>query len=557
VTLEIMRSRLEAITAEAEAALLKASFSVMISQAQDFSVEAFSAQGLGLAQSRRSVSEFSAIMPVTLRHVLEKFPRDVLQPGDVFITNDPWQCLGHLGDITIIAPVFAERLLIGFMMALAHHADVGGTLDDTGARDVFEEGIRIPIQRLYERGKVNESLMEMLLSNVRTPDKLSGDLNAQMSACDVGGRGLVGLMQEFQLTELDSVGRFLFGRAQRAMESAIGEVPDGDYSFGVDMESTDEEILRITAVVSVHGEHMVVDFEGTSGQVLSGINCAWNFTYAESVNAVRSVLIPELPCTEGCFEPIQVKAPARSILNALPPAPVKGRSWTGFQIQPVVFGALAQVVPEKVQAHTGMGILIAVNGLYASGQRFNSHILPAGGLGARPSLDGINTVKFPTSSGGIPVEIVETQTPLLVESKEFVADSGGLGRHRGGLGQSVSLYLPDDFRGNCTLSIRPQMLKVPAIGLCGGGSGAVGRLTLNGSRLTRSDQRVQRGSVQMRPGDRLVTVQAGGGGFGPPEERLQEAISADAIGGYTEQRLECQQNGLSEPDPHIEAVAAK
>jgi N-methylhydantoinase B/oxoprolinase/acetone carboxylase alpha subunit len=532
ITLEILRSRLVALTAEAESALLKASFSTIISLSQDFTVEAHDARGVGLAQSRRSVAEFSALLPRTVRHFLDHFPPDTLQPGDILITNDPWLCAGHLGDFTVAMPVFHRDHLVAFMSSMAHHSDVGGTLDDTGARDVFEEGIWIPVTKLYRAGTLNQDVMGIIRANVRTPDKVDGDLHAQIAACEVGARQLRRLLDEFDLPDYCGLAQALYNRAQEAMEEAILRLPDGEYRSMVELDGIDERPLQIHASLRIDGARIHVDYAGTSPQVQAGINSAWNFTYAETVNAIKSVLIPEIQSNEGCFAPITVTAPEGSILNARPPAPVKGRTRTGYHIHPALFGALVQVIPDRVQAHSGLGNLIAVNGEYLDGRRFNAHLLIGGGLGARASLDGINTIKYPTSSANVPTELFETQTPLMVSRKEFIPNSGGQGQYRGGLGQRVELMLPEDFKGTLTLSLRPQTMVVAAQGLAGGHPGRKARVQFNGQELTRASEVVRRGSVRMQPGDRLVTMESGGGGFGDPKRRDHAYIAADIEAGY-------------------------
>jgi N-methylhydantoinase B/oxoprolinase/acetone carboxylase alpha subunit len=353
----------------------------------------------------------------------------------------------------------------------------------------------------------------------------------------VGARQLRVLLDEFGLTEYDSVAQALYDRARQAMETAIAAVPDGDYRYSLDLDGVEDEPLHIEVVVRVSGSKIHVDYTGTSPQVVAGINSAWNFTFAETVNAIKSVLMPEIPSTEGCFAPITVTAPEASILNARPPAPVKGRTRTGFHIPSVIFGALAQVVPDRVQTPSGLGNIIAVNGEDKQGRRFNAHYLVGAGLGARSSLDGVNTLKFPTSSANVPVETFETQTPLVIERKEFVPNSGGVGRFRGGVGQRVVFRLPEDFAGLATVSIRPQMITAPAQGLAGGGPGRHSAVVLNGETLTRRSEVVRRGSVRLAPGDRLETIEAGGGGFGPPEERDPLLHAADLRDGYvTESR---------------------
>jgi N-methylhydantoinase B/oxoprolinase/acetone carboxylase alpha subunit len=256
------------------------------------------------------------------------------------------------------------------------------------------------------------------------------------------------------------------------------------------------------------------------------------------VNTIKSVLIPEIQSNEGCFAPITVTAPEGSILNARPPAPVKGRTRTGFHVPAAILAALAQIVPGQVQAHTGLGNLIAANGEYADGSRFNAHLLLGGGLGARINLDGINTLMYPTSSANVPTEMFESQTPLMINRKELIPDSGGRGQHRGGLGQRVEIQLPDDFDGSLTLSLRPQMMTVAPEGFYGGEPGRNGRIQFNGEELSKASEIVRRGSVRMNPGDILVTMEPGGGGFGSPALRSRELQEADLLAGYVSDSVE-------------------
>ncbi|MBI4280074.1 MAG: hydantoinase B/oxoprolinase family protein [Armatimonadetes bacterium] len=527
LNIEIAWARLMSIIDESATALLRTAFSTIISGAQDFACQMLDTSARALAHSTKSVAEFAAIMPITTRHLLRKFPPETLRPGDVLTTNDPWLCAGHLGDIVIVVPVFHRKRLVAFMAALAHMPDIGGTLDDTGARDVHEEGLWIPPAMLYEAGRPNTLLQDIIAHNVRVPEAVLGDVEAEIAACHVGATRLIEFMKEFDLVTLEPIAEDLQRRAEATMREAIRRLPDGVYRQEMLFDGVAEEPLRICLRLEVRGDGVHADYDGTSPQVRAGINSAWNFTYAETVNAIKSVLCPSLPSTEGLFRPITVAAPERSILNALPPAPVKGRTRTGFHVPSIVFAALAEVAPDFVQAGTGVPNLFVANGIDEQGRRFNAHMLTGGGKGATARGDGIDCCLYPTSSSNIPIEIYENRCPFVVEQTALLPDSGGAGRHRGGCGQEIVLRVHPAFTQPVNLSMRVEMLQQPALGLFGGRPGGLARIVLNGRQLRRSDQEVIRGGTVLAPGERIVIVQPGGGGYGPPAERDPRALVRD------------------------------
>jgi N-methylhydantoinase B len=525
VALEILWSRLIAIVDEMGTTLVRTAFSPAVREGSDFTCVLLDAAGNAIAQSTQSIPAFAGILPITTKHFLKRYPASTLQPGDVLITNDPWVANGHLEDTTTVATVFYEGELVGFVGVITHLPDVGGKQLSSEASEIFEEGLRIPMSKLYIAGKPNEDLFNIIEHNVRVPDQVFGDLRAHVAAHDTGAKKLLELMREAGLRDLTLLGQTIQEVSERAMRKAISEIPDGDYDYEVYGDGF-EELVRIKVKVSVKGDNIVVDYEGSSRQSAYGNNSVKNYTYASTVYSVKCILNPHIPNNEGCFKPIKVKAPPGSILNVQLPAAVGGRHLVGHMLPAAVFGALGLVVPEKALAEWGTPLWIfGFHGQHDDGERFV--ILPPfhGGQGASAHRDGLSCLAFPSNNTCFPTEIVETLVPLLIKEKSLAADSGGPGKLRGGCGQKIVVQSDSPFP--ITVAPFTEKTKIAPLGISGGHPGGLGSIRLNGVPVEEP-----KGLMVLKKNDCLEVITPGGGGFGDPRQRDGASLWDDVVKGY-------------------------
>ncbi|MBW1695427.1 MAG: hydantoinase B/oxoprolinase family protein [Deltaproteobacteria bacterium] len=523
ISLEIMWNRLTSIVDEAAATLLRTSFSTIVKESNDYACVLLDANGSALANNTASIPSFIATVPETVRHFLKRFPHDQWHPQDVVMTNDPWLASGHLPDITMAMPIFYRDRLVAFAGTIAHSPDIGGSVWSADTRELFEEGIRIPIIKLYQAGVPNETLMEIIRENVRIPEKVFGDLNAQITAQTMCSNRLVEFLEETGLEDLSDLAWEIQSRAERVMREAISKVPDGVYEKTVEMDGYEEPII-LHCKITVDADELEIDFEGTSAQIDRALNCVMNYTYSYATYPIKCALDPFTPKNEGSYRPITVKAPKGSILNPTIPAPVNARQIIGHMLSACVFGALLKAIPEKVKAESGsqptLRALFTGTGL--DGEKFSSILFANGGMGARFDKDGLSCTPFPTNSSCGSIEVLETTAPLLFWKKEMLADSGGAGKYRGGLGQEIILEVisKDPIR----VSLLTDRHHHPAQGYMGGLPGSPNRLILNDGQYIHP-----KSQTYLNPGDRLVIDYAGGGGFGPPHERDPERIRQDLM----------------------------
>lgn len=522
ITLEILWSRLISIADEAAAALLRTAFSTIVRESNDFATVLMDANGDSISENTGGIASFSCILPKTTKHFLAKFPAETWRPGDCVITNDPWLATGHLPDITAVSPIFHEGRLVGFAGSIAHSPDVGGALWSADCRELFEEGIRIPPTRILREGVRQEAVLAMFLSNVRVPDQVLGDLEAQITANEVCAARVQEFLADSGLDDLVSLGRALHARADRAMRQAIAALPDGTWRSTIEADGFDEAVTRIACAVTVAGERMLLDFAGTSPQVDRGINCVMNYTHAYAVYPVKCALDPFTPRNEGSYRAIEVAAPEGSILNPRFPAACSARQLTGHLLAGAIYKALAPVIPEKVIAECGGAptMRCLFSGLDRHGDRFSQILFASGGMGAAPHRDGLATTAFPTNAGAGSIEAFESVAPLVVWRKQFRPDSGGPGRFRGGLGQEAEIEVraPAPLR----LSLLSDRRDHPADGVLGGAPGAKAEIAMSDGTRPHPKSRTMIG-----PGMRLTMRYPGGGGFGAPAERDPALLEAD------------------------------
>ncbi len=518
VSLEIMWSRLINVADEMWTTVLRTAVSTIIGAAQDHGCEILDGQGRSLAHSYRSMPVFNLIMPHVTREIIKKFPLETMQPGDIYATNDPWMCAGHLDDISVVTPIFRNGGVVAFANTVAHASSIGGALDGLHVKDFHEEGIYFPPLKLFDRGQPNETFFEIIAGNVRQPDMVLTDIEAQVAANTVAERRILEFMNEYGLDTLEDLANTVQSRSEAAMRQAIDVIPDGVYTAEEQIEAAgDPMTLRIA--ITVEGSDLHVDYAGSDGQILGGgINCAFNYTRAHTVFPLKCMLTPDVPNNEGCFNPIHISAPERSVLNALPPASVNHRTKTGWHLHTLIFRALAEVLPDKVQAGNGLMYTFIAYARDEDGNPTNAHFICGGGRGAGSGQDGLTRNCFPSSAGNVPVEVFESRVPLIVEEDVLVPNYGS-GKWRGAPGQRVTVRKMPDYDRPVHIYMHPDRLRFPAPGLFGGEESDINQLLRNGETIAPNGRLISGEVVLQTPEDRFTSVVAGGGGFGPPSER--------------------------------------
>ena len=446
ITLEILWRRLISIVDEADASVYRTSFSSLIRDAHDYTNAFFDRHGREICEGTMVTPGQLGALTQGVREICSRFPQESHQPGDVLISNDPWLLAGHLNDVCVMSPIFFKGKLVAFTACVFHHTDIGGR-PGADNHEVFEEGLFIPLMKLCDRGAMNESVLDMIRANVRRPGDVIGDLRSQMSANHVCAQKIVEMMEEVGLDTLDDLADEIIDRTEQSMREAIESIPDGVYTAESTVEGAgDRADIRIRMSVEVQGSEVTVDFNGTGPQVRWGVNTVYNFTYSYVNFAIKSAFNPDIANNFGSTLPVRVKAPEGCIVNCSFPAAVAHRTHVGHGLTELVYRALSGAAPERVLAECGTapGSSSVVYGARHDGQRFLTMDLRASGMGASHAADGINCTHFPSNTSNTPAEILESDTPLIVEKRAMVCDSGGAGRRRGGLGQEVVWRIPDD-----------------------------------------------------------------------------------------------------------------
>lgn len=520
-----MWNRLISVVNEQASALMRTSFTTIVRESGDLSAGVFDVQGNMIAQAVTGTPGHINAMATCIHHFLRVFPAETLQRGDVLITNDPQKTSGHLHDFTVITPIFKGDRLVAYFGNTCHVLDIGGIGLSTDARSVYEEGLFLPITKLYAGGTPNQELLRILAANVRTPEPVLGDIHAQAACNDVGGARLAEFMDEFDLDSLDALSTAIIDRSEQAMRRAIAAMPGGVYANDVWADGYEEPVhLKVTVTKS--GDAMAVDWAGSSPESRRGINVVLNYTHAYTTYALKCALAPEVPNNEGSFRPVSVTAPPGCILNAQPPAPVGARHILGHYLPGVIFGALAEALPERVTAEGAANIWnLQITGHDGAGRPFTYVWFSCGGAGARPTKDGLNATAFPSGISGVPAEVIEQLSPVVVHRRELRADSGGAGRFRGGLGQTLDFGVRTDrpYR----FSPLFDRLHHAAAGYAGGKPGAKAEITLSSGERIES-----KGAREIAPGTRISLNLPGGGGFFDPLTRDPAAVLADVRNGY-------------------------
>jgi len=531
ITLEILWRRLISIVDESDSSVARTAFSSLLRDAHDYTCMFTDQKGRELAQGSFATPGQSGAMALGIKNLVTQLPLETYKPGDIFITNDPWALAGHLNDVCVMSPIFYRNKVVAFTACVFHHSDIGGRVSSDN-HDVFEEGLFIPLVKLYDGGGLNTSVMEMIRWNVRTPDEVIGDIRSQIAANHVCSEKIGQMLRENDLESLDDLADQVISRTEKSMREEIEKIPDGIYrAEGIIEQMKGQQDVVIKAAVEVKGSDITVDLDGSSPQVNWGGNVVYNFTYAYVFMAIKSMFGPDIPNNDGCAKPVKLKAPEGTVVHCKFPAAVAARLVIGHYITEIIYRALSEVAPVKVIAASG-GTPAQMNVFYGKrndGRPWHSVIIRGGGMGASSLSDGNYVYIFPANGANTPVEIFESDTPLIVENRGLLSDSGGPGRMKGGIGQREVFRVPDDQYAPLppvNLGIQAGRHIHPPEGLFGGKPGAKAQFLVNGAPGNPF------GLTQLKPGDVVTIDAAGGGGCGNPLDRDPDAIARDVIEGY-------------------------
>jgi len=536
ITIEVTRHKLEGIANEMQSTLLRSSFSPIVKEGLDASAGLFTVDGQTLAQACAIPIHLATLIPV-LRKIIETFPPDRMHPDDTFLLNDPYTGGTHLPDIAVVQPILHQGRLIAFSAAMTHHQDMGGMSAGsvpTNATEIYQEGLRLPPLKLRDAGVMNDTLVAIIRQNVRIPDTVMGDINAQLAACRIGARRVGELAERHGHNALNAIFAELLQRSETMTRQALARIPPGTYRY-VDWLDNDgielDKPIRIEVAVTLRDASIHIDFTGTSPQVRGPMNCVPSGSLAAACFAIRALTDPAIPTNAGCFRPISLHLPEGSLVNPREPAPVNARTSTIKRIAGAIIAALAEVLPDKVPAPSaGEMLMVAFGGRQPAGGNFVTGDLIASGSGASAHADGVDVIETDaTNCMNLPAEAMEMETPLRLHRVALRPGSGGGGKHRGGQG-TIREYeaLVDDV----TFTHRGERHFSEARGVFGGGDGARAQ-----SVIVRRDGTIEeipsKVVTRLMAGDRVIVQTAGGAGYGDPRARDPDAMAADIADGKT------------------------
>ena len=527
---QLVWDRLLAIVEDQAQTLMRTAFSPVVREAGDLSAGVFNTKGEMLAQAITGTPGHVNAMARSVPNFLAEVPITKMQEGDVLLTNDPWLATGHLNDFTLVTPAFFNGEVVALFASTSHIADVGGRGFGPDANEVFEEGIQIPITYLFKEGKVQSELLRLIRANVRDPVVAEGDLYSLTACNNVGVQKLIETMNEFQLNDLADISEMILKGSKDAMHQEIQKLKDGTYRYDMTVDGYDQPV-HIVCALTIEGDQISIDFTGTSGVSRYGINVPLPYCEAYASFGVRCLVGNDIPNNAGSLAPIEVVAPTGSILNAEPPCAVSARHALGQMLPDVVIGCLSQVLPDKVPCEGASCIWnpVLMSDSTAS-MNFNAPefvINPIfnGGTGARVHKDGLSTTAFPSGVRTTSTEVNEITSPLVFLRREYLRDSGGAGKYRGGLGQIIEIE--HMHRAPFVLSKMFERVNHPARGRNGGMDGAVGRVYLK-----EGEEYSGKGKEWIPAGSRLVFETPGGGGWGDPASRERSMVQADVESGF-------------------------
>jgi N-methylhydantoinase B len=529
--LELLKNALATLADEMALTVLRTARSFVVKEALDFSTALFLKDGELIAQGTCLPFHLGA-MPFAVRSVVKAFGGRI-GPGDLFITNDPYDGSTHLPDIVLVKPIHHGGELMGFSVALAHMTDIGGRVPGGNASDsteLYQEGLRIPPSRIWRQGVPDENLFRIIERNVRVPDKVIGDIRSLIAACVVGERGMLALADRHGVAGFEEQCRELLDYTERFTRAEIARLPRGTWRFvdHLDGDGIDLRPIPFVATVTIGDGDMTIDFTGTSPQVRGAINCVYPFTLSTALACVRSIVDLAIPNNAGYFRPIKVIAPEGTIVNPRPPAAVAARGITGIRIADTVFGALAQAVPHLIPACGSNlpDVGVSFGGTDARGKSFVYLEFLLASWGGGPDRDGMDACTGTlVNYSNTPAEMIEADQPIAVEHYGFVPDTGGAGRYRGGLAIERHLRFKAD---NAVLQIRSDRRDHRTYGLVGGGPGAPSDVTIRRAN-GKTEQHPAKFLTTVNKGDLFRVRLAGGGGHGDPLDREPEAVCRDVL----------------------------
>ena len=532
VAYQVMWNRLISVVEEQAQALVRTAFSTSVREAGDLSAGVYNHDGQMLAQAVTGTPGHVNAMADAVAHFIRRIGAENIKEGDVYITNDPWEGTGHLHDITMVTPSFFNNQFVGFFACTAHIVDIGGRGFGADANSIYEEGLYLPIMKFINQGKVDETLVQIIRANVREPDQLIGDIFALTTCNEIGHRRLCEMLAEFDITDLTGISDFILTNSHEATVARIEALENGSAAGHMRIDGYDTPI-NLHARVTIEDKRIITDFDGTSGLDKKGINVPLVYTKAYACYALKCAIAPDIPNNAASLAPFEVTAPENSIVNALPPAPVALRHVIGHMVPDAVYDALDQLLPNTVPAE-GAGCLCNFQlsirprtDKTASPDAVRAEVLTfnSGGSGARPTKDGMNATAFPSGVMTMPVEATEQVGPVIIWRKELRPDSGGIGAHRGGLGQ----YMEVGVLGDHEFDIQAMFDRMhhPARGRAGGNIGGHTKISQDDGTPMRAKGK------QFIPHGRYVKMAfPGGAGYGPAEGRDADDIRRDLAQGY-------------------------
>ena len=531
IRLEVIKNGFDAIADEMALILLRTAYSSIVRDSMDYSTAICNKEGLTLAQGLTTPLHLGSFYDAML-NLINKYNNDIYE-GDIFIGNDPYVASGqHLPDIYIVKPIFIEGGLEGWATTLAHHSDVGGIIagsNSLGASEIYQEGLRLPFLKLYSAGELNTALCEIIKTNVRVPDLVLGDLQAQIVACDIGSREYKDMFEKYGLNTINQYSKELQQYAELLARTEIAEIPDGNYNFVdyIDGLGENPDPIKFNLSLTINGYEAIIDWTGSSPQVKGGINSPVPFTKAAAYTALRSIMSSDVPNCHGYTKPIKVIAPEGSISNPVLPAACGARGITGTRMIDCLFGALSEAVPNKVSADGWGGPSLPTFASYRDGKPFVFTETLMGTWGATAYNDGQDGVPhMGGNQSNVPIEMIELDYPLRIEEYGLIKDTGGAGEFRGGLSVIRSYRALED---NIMLSIRSDKRKFPPHGLFGGREGEPSMSILKTKNAESIVPTLTTHPLFLNQNDLFQHIMAGGGGYGDPLKRDPNLVLKDVI----------------------------
>jgi N-methylhydantoinase B len=526
---ELFKNTLLSIADEMALTILRTAYSGVLKDNMDYSTAFCDAEGRTVAQGLTLPAHLSSF-PDALAATIRRYG-DRMRPGDVFALNDPFEGGMHLPDVFILKPIFHEGERVAFAATICHQTDMGGRVAGSNASDsteIFQEGLRIPPVKMYDAGEPNETLFRLLEKNVRLPVRVFGDMRAQLAACHIAEEAFLRLVARHGVKYVTASMQEIVDYTERVTRAALRELPDGQWSFTDHIDDDGIEFgkpIPLTITLTKHGDRMLCDWTGTSPQVKGAINNTLSFTRAATYTAIKSVLPHEILCNAGFYRPIEVIAPPGTIANAVPPAACAARGLTGFRMLDTTFGALAQMLPDRViAASEGGNTGVSIGGYYRDRTPFIFVEFICSAWGGRPWSDGLDGNANLFANMSLPsAEVTETEQPLEILCSELIPDVGGPGKHRGGLSIRRSYRLLED---EAVLQVRADRHTFRPYGLYGGSPGKPSRnLLISGGQERELTAKVT--MTPMRKGDVFIHEQPGPGGWGDPLEREPSRVLRD------------------------------